>query len=217
MRILLVDDHMLFRKGIAALLSARPGIEVVGEAGDGLEALEQAHATMPDLVLMDVTMPRCGGLEAVLLIKRDLPHVRILMLTVSDDDRDLFSAVKNGAEGYLLKNMEPAQLYEVLDRVQQGEPGISGPLAFKILEEFRHTRGIPEEAHGELTTREIEILERVAEGATNHEIAVDLCIAENTVKIHLANILEKLHLKNRIQAAVYAVRQGFIRDPMPED
>ena len=217
LRILLVDDHVLFRKGVAALLAARQEMDVVvvGEASDGLEAIAQARETVPDVILMDIHMPECDGLEAVRVIKREMPHVCIIMLTVSDDDRDLFAAIKNGAEGYLLKNLEPYQLFDMLEGVRRGEAPISGTLAAKILQEFRQpdqSLAPKPEAREALTPREIEVLERVVEGATNKEIAEVLVITENTVKIHLHNILEKLHLQNRIQAAVYAVREGLVDD-----
>jgi DNA-binding NarL/FixJ family response regulator len=213
LRILLVDDHVLFRKGIASLLTARKDIVIVGEAGDGVEAVTLAHQTMPDVILMDVNMPKQDGIETVKVIKREMPHIQIVMLTVSDDDNDLFEAIKSGAKGYLLKNLEPQELYSMLDKLRQGEAPISGAMAAKILQEFRqpdqnHDRQA--EAVDELTTREIEVLEQVVTGATNKEIADTLHITENTVKIHLRNILEKLHVQNRIQAAVYAVRQGLV-------
>jgi DNA-binding NarL/FixJ family response regulator len=215
LRILLVDDHVLFRKGLAALLAARQDMEVIGEAGDGLEAIARARETVPDVILMDIHMPECDGLEAVRIIKREMPHVHIIMLTVSDDDCDLFAAIKNRAEGYLLKNLEPYQLFDMLEGVRQGEAAISGTLAAKILQEFRRLNQsmVPKpEVRDELTPREVEVLERVVEGATNKEIAEALVVTENTVKIHLHNILEKLHLQNRIQAAVYAVREGLLDD-----
>jgi len=215
LRILLVDDHVLFRKGVAALLAARPDMEVVGEAGDGLEALARARETLPDVILMDLSMPRCSGLEATQLIKQEMPHVHIVMLTVSDDDRDLFAAIKNGAEGYLLKNLEPQQLFDLLEGVRRGEAALSGTLAAKILQEFRQpdkSLARQLEVRDELTPREIEVLKLVVEGDSNKEIAAKLGIQENTVKIHLRNILEKLHLQNRLQAAVYAVRQKLVED-----
>ncbi len=216
LRILLVDDHSLFRKGIAALLAAQADFVVVGEATNGLEAIERARELVPDVILMDLTMPKCNGLEAARLIKQELPHVHIIMLTVSDDDRDLFTAIKNGADGYLLKTLEPQELFEMLVKVRNREAPISGKLAVRILQEFREMKQKPQEVNHpseELTQREIEILELVVQGGTNSEIAQTLCITENTVKIHLRNILEKLHLQNRIQAAVYAVRQGLVKDP----
>lgn len=218
MRILLVDDHILFRKGIASLISSRKEMKIVGEASDGLEAVRIARETMPDVILMDINMPNRNGLETVKIIKEEMPHVEVVMLTVSDNDEDLFQAIKNGAKGYLLKNLEPQQLYEMLDRVRQGEAPLSGAMAAKILQEFRQPP--PEvkqrEVTDELTSREIEVLEEVVKGASNKEIADLLNITENTVKIHLRNILEKLHVQNRIQAAVHAIREGLIDDPLDQ-
>ena len=211
MRIMLVDDHILFRKGIVALLESRKTFEVVGEANDGLEALAVARKTLPDIILMDIHMPHCDGLEAIRMIKSEMPHIKIVILTVSDDNQDLFKAIKGGAQGYLLKNLEPRQLYDCLDSVAKGESALSGLIAAKILQEFSNpgpASGLaPEEMVDALTGRETTILQLVAAGKTNKEIAADLTISENTVKIHLRNILEKLHLKNRIQIAVYAARQ----------
>jgi DNA-binding NarL/FixJ family response regulator len=220
LRILLVDDHSLFRKGIAALLASQPNIQVVGEATNGLEAIERARQLMPDVILMDLTMPKCNGLEATRLIKQELPHIHIIMLTVSDEDHDLFTAIKNGAEGYLLKTLEPHELYGMLNKLRDGEAPISGRLAVKILQEFRQPKQSPEllaAVPDELTPREIEILELVVQGETNSEIAKALYITENTAKIHLRNILEKLHLHNRIQAAVYAVREGLVKESLPNN
>jgi DNA-binding NarL/FixJ family response regulator len=213
MRILLVDDHVLFRKGVAALLAMNPDFQVVGEAGDGLEAIAAARELLPDVVLMDIGMPRCNGLEATRILKREMPHIKIVILTVSDDDQHLFEAIKSGAQGYLLKNLEPYQLHDLLESISRGEAPLSGAIAARILKEFSHPTPASEQTAPlveELTSREIEILQLVVEGLTNKEIATALVISENTVKIHLRNILEKLHLQNRIQAAVYAVRQGLI-------
>ncbi len=215
LRILLVDDHILFRKGVGAVLASHSEIQVVGEAADGLEAIERARETVPDIILMDVNMPRCSGLEAVKTIKAEMPHVRIIMLTVSENDYDLFTAIKNGADGYLLKNLEPAQLFEMLDCARRGDAAVSPSLAAKILTEFRRPNKESNQgngAHNDLTAREIQVLELIVQGQTNREIATALSIAEDTVKIHLRNILEKLHLQNRIQAAVYAVRQGLVHE-----
>ncbi len=220
LRILLVDDHVLFRKGIASLLSSRNDITVVGEAGDGIEAVKMARQTKPEIVLMDVNMPNRGGLETIKVLKQEMPNVDIVMLTVSDDDEDLFQAIKNGAKGYLLKNLEPYELYNMLDGIREGEAPISGTMASKILQEFRQPESKQDDDSGavdELTPREIEVLEQVVTGATNKEIAGTLHITENTVKIHLRNILEKLHVKNRIQAAVQAVRDGLIDDSSPAE
>jgi len=216
LRILLVDDHVLFRKGVAALLARRPDMEVIGEASDGLDAITVARELLPDVILMDIHMPRCDGLEATRRIKREVPHVKIVILTVSDDDQNLFEAIKSGAQGYLLKDLEPTKLYDLLESISRGEAPLSGVVAAKILQEFArpNTGSLPAtEMIEELTTREKDILQLVVDGKTNKEIAASLSIAENTVKIHLRNILEKLHLQNRIQAAVYAVRQGLVNEP----
>lgn len=216
LRILLVDDHVLFRKGLTALLSGRPDIQVVGEARDGLEAIEAAREYLPDVILMDVNMPRCDGLEATRRIKREMPHVKIVILTVSDDDQHLFEAIKSGAQGYLLKDLEPYQLYDLLESISRGDAPLSGSIAAKILKEFSRPNGAQTqepEVMDELTPRETNILQLVAEGKSNKDIANELVISENTVKIHIRNILEKLHLQNRIQAAVYAVSQGLFSDP----
>ena len=218
LRIALVDDHLLFRKGVAAVLALRPEFQVVGEASDGREALEVARATKPDLILMDLAMPGCGGLEATRIIKAEMPQIKIIMLTVSDADHDLFGAIKSGADGYLLKNIQPAQLFEMLDGLQRGEAPITGALAARILTEFREPKksAPPAAGENELTSRERQVLELLVQGLTNKEIAAALSVAEDTVRAHVRLILEKLHLQNRIQAAVYAVQRGLVPG-RPED
>ena len=215
LRILLVDDHALFRKGLRALLSDQGNLQVVGEAGDGLEALEKARALMPDLILMDIGMPECDGVEATRRIKKEMPRTIVVMLTVSDAEESLFEAIKSGAQGYLLKNLKPDALFEMLEGVSRGEGPISGRMAAKILEEFS-LQARPQSPTAitldGLTAREVEVLKLVAEGATNREIASSLFIAENTVRNHLKNILVKLHLRNRTQAAVYAAHKGLTAD-----
>lgn len=214
LRILLVDDHVLFRKGIASLLANRKDVTVVAEANDGLEAIRIARETLPDVILLDVNMPGQDGILTAKILKQEMPHIHIVMLTVSDDDTNLFEAIKNGAQGYLLKNLEPHELYKMLDKVRHGEAAISGAMAMKILREFSQPPSRQAEQSGakvdELTQREIQVLEQVVTGASNKEIAEILHITENTVKIHLRNILEKLQVQNRIQAAVQAVRKGLI-------
>jgi len=220
LRVLLVDDHVLFRKGIASLLAANQNITVVGEAGDGIEAVRIAHETLPNIILMDINMPKRGGLETVKIMRQEMPELDIVMLTVSDDDDDLFEAIKSGAKGYLLKNLEPQQLFDMLEGIRQGEAPISGSMADKILQEFKqplHTSPDQTDAVDELTPREIEVLEEVVKGATNKEISAILHITENTVKIHLRNILDKLHVCNRVQAAVHAVREGLVDEPLPDE
>ncbi|MBI4277690.1 MAG: response regulator transcription factor [Armatimonadetes bacterium] len=210
-RVMLVDDHALFRKGLASLLAEEPGFEVVGQASDGQEALEKAAELMPDVIVMDVYMPRCDGLTATRQIKARLPYVRIVILTVSETDRNLFEAVKAGAMGYLVKKIDPADLYEMLRRVARGEAALSATMAAKVVDEFGRLAREDRPAEG-LTAREREVLELVAKGATNKEIGAALHISENTVRNHMRNILEKLHLQSRTQAAAYAVREGLVED-----
>ncbi|MBX5436427.1 MAG: response regulator transcription factor [Alicyclobacillaceae bacterium] len=214
-RVLLVDDHALFRQGVAAILSKTDDIEVVGEAEHGKMAVELCRQLTPDIVLMDINMPVCDGLEATRQIKREQPNVKILILTVSDTEEMLFEAVKSGASGYVLKNANPAMVIDSVRRVSMGEPVIPGNLAMQIISEFSkpaERTSQPAEVE-ELTEREIEVLRYLSAGATNRDIAQALFISENTVRNHVRNILEKLHLSNRVQAAAYAVQQGLT---MPE-
>jgi DNA-binding NarL/FixJ family response regulator len=216
LRILLVDDHALFRQGLKSLLDSRPNIEIVGNAGDGLEAIALAAKTLPQVILMDIDMPRCNGLEATRQIKRAFPNIKIVILTVVDDEEAIFEAIKCGAEGYLLKTLEASQLYDLLEGLRRGEAPLSGVIAAKILKEFNPAPP----NHGDapplveaLSEREREVLELIVVGKTNKEIAESLVIAENTVKTYLGNILAKLHLQNRIQVAVYAVTHGMVQAP----
>ncbi len=219
LRIMLVDDHSLFRKGLASLLSSQPDIEVIGEASNGDEAIENVKILKPDLVMMDINMPKRDGLEATKEIKKIMPDVKIVMLTASDEDQYLFEAMKIGAQGYLLKDLEMHQLLDLLNSISKGEAILSSAMATKIFQEFskgNQNGKNSEPAQDELTERETTILKYVAKGLMNKEIADTLAISENTVKIHLRNILEKLHLKNRIQAAVYAVKHDIADDDLPE-
>ncbi|HMQ31845.1 MAG TPA: response regulator transcription factor [Chloroflexaceae bacterium] len=212
MRVLLVDDHALFLEGLHNLLLAR-GIDVVGTAADGLEAQEQARALRPDVILMDIQMPRCSGLEATRQIKAELPEVKIVMLTVSADDEDLFAAIKSGASGYLLKNLKADRFFDLLSGVARGEAPIAPELAARILSEFAHggrAAAAPEPEPVGLTERQVEVLGLVVEGRSYREIADALCIAERTVKYHMKEILQTLHLQNRTQAVAYALRNGLV-------
>ena len=206
-RVLIVDDHALFRQGVRNAIAREEDIQVVGEAEDGVEALAKARELKPDLILMDISMPRCSGLEAVSAIKRELPGVRIVMLTVHDDDENLFEAIKRGAEGFLSKKVRAKTLLDSLRGVMRGEAAISRLMAEKILKEFARLAQI-EAGHiaSQLTPREKEVLQKLSEGLCNREIALSLSISENTVKVHVTNILKKLHLRTRSQAAAYARR-----------
>lgn len=210
---LVADDHTLLRKGLVGLLQDR-GITVLGEASDGRAAIEQAARLNPDVILMDVNMPACNGIEATRAIHERMPDARVLMITVSDSDENLFAAVKAGAKGYVLKNVDPDELVSAIERVMKGEAVIPHQMASKFLQEFAllangrisQTSG----ASQALTAREEEILCQLADGSTNKEIANTLAISEHTVKIHLKNILKKLHMSNRTQAAIYAQRHGLV-------
>jgi DNA-binding NarL/FixJ family response regulator len=216
MGVLLVDDHNLVRNGMASLLVAHK-IEVAGEASDGLEALQKARQIRPDIILMDINMPRLNGLEATRLIKTEMPNIKIIILTVSEDEKNLFEAIKSGAEGYLLKNIKADEFLKLLDGVTKGEAAISPSMATKIIEEFAQKAKDEEEeaSKGKLTNREKEVLSLVSGGDRNKEIASTLNITENTVKYHLRNIMDKLHLRNRAAVAAYAVSKGI--KPHPPD
>jgi len=214
LRVLIVDDHALFRRGLQMVLEQEPDIEVVGEAADGHEALEKAQELMPDVVLMDVRMPKRTGIEATQEIKDLLPHAKILMLTISDEEADLYDAIKAGASGYLLKEISIEEVADAIRSVWAGQSRISPSMASKLLNEFAaiskrgdERRQVPAP---KLTDREMEVLQLVAEGLNNREIGQRLFISENTVKNHIRNILEKLHLHSRMEAVVYAVREKMI-------
>ncbi len=216
-KVLIVDDHTLFRRGIADVLAGQQDLVVVGEATDGLEAIEKTKQLVPDVVLMDLNMPHCNGLEATQALQSQMPQVHILVLTVSDDEADLFAAVKFGARGYLLKKAEPEELVLAITSVAQGGVMVTPLMATKLLTEFKELaasveRETAERSDANLSPREGEVLQLVAKGATNKEIAEALFISENTVKTHLQNIMEKLHLVNRSQAAAYAVKKGLVPD-----
>lgn len=217
-RVLVVDDHALFRKGLVSLLTGQQEFEVVGEATNGRDALRKARELMPDVILMDISMPDMDGLEATRRIKQEIPYVRIVILTVSDDDQSLFEAVKSGAQGYLLKTIEPQALFTALRRVAHGEATISRAMATRLIGEFarKGSRAGAADPVAVLSPREAEVLALVAQGRSNKEIASALSIAENTVKNHLKNILEKLHLENRVQAATFALREGLLKQALPK-
>ena len=209
MRVLLADDHALFRGSLAALLRTW-NVEVVGEAGDGEQAVKEALAVHPDVILMDIRMPRMDGLEATRRIKAVLPDTKIVFLTMSDEERDLFEGVKAGAEGYLLKNMGGAEFGDMLAGLARNEPPVSRSLAGNLLREFgRQARG-ESTPRDELTDREKEVLQLVSRGVTSKEAGRNLGISESTVNYHVKNILAKLHARNRAEAAVKAWQEGFV-------
>lgn len=210
MRVLIADDHALFRDGLKSLLEAR-GIEVVAEASNGREAVELVRTHRPDVVLMDLKMPELNGLEATRLISAAQPEVKVVVLTASEEDQDLFEAIKSGAQGFILKNLESAAFFALLEGVARGEPALTPALARKVLVEFARPAQPPAEPHDELTERERAVLELLVQGVTaNRDLAERLTISENTVKYHLRNILDKLHLQSRAQVIAYAVRHGLV-------
>ena len=212
-RVLLADDHAIFREGLAGIISAQPDMQVVGEANDGLEAFVKAQELKPDLILMDVQMPGMDGIEAVKQINQVLPETIIVMLTVRGDDDMLFDALKNGAQGYLLKEIRSQDLLEMLRGVLRGEAALSPNLAGRVLTEFRRlSKGgsLEKEGDDELTEREQQVLMHVSKGATDKEIAAELNISLNTVKTHIRNILSKLHVRTRREAAKAAQAKGML-------
>ncbi|HTL87612.1 MAG TPA: response regulator transcription factor [Acidimicrobiia bacterium] len=212
-RVLIVDDHALFRKGLELVLAAEPDLEIVGEASEGLEAIERAADLQPDVVLMDVRMPGVGGIEATRRIRNAQPATRVVMLTVSEDEEDLFAAVRAGATGYLLKEVSIDEVANAVRAVARGQALVTPSMASKLLGEFNVLSRRIDAQHGaapRLTDREVEVLRLVAKGMSNKEIASELVIAENTVKNHVRNILEKLQLKSRMEAAMYAVREKLV-------
>jgi DNA-binding NarL/FixJ family response regulator len=212
-RVLIADDHALFRDGLRSLLEAH-GIEVVAEARDGREAVELARIHRPDVVLMDLAMPELGGLGATRLLTAEMPEVAVVVLTASEDDADLFEAIKSGAQGFLPKDLEASRFFELLEGVTRGEPALTPALARKVLGAFsRPAPERPARSADALTEREREVLELLVQGVTsNRELAQRLFVSENTIKYHLRNILDKLHLQNRAQVIAYAVRHGLV-DP----
>jgi len=213
-RVVLADRKELFREGLFRLLESQPHIEVVSRCDNGSKAIRQAREAKPDVVLMDTYMPDCNGIETAQKITRSLPDVKVAMLTDSEEEEDLFSALKAGAKGYLLKNIGVDSLVESIDLIARGQIVVSPPLARKLLIEIASMRDDREAreagSEADLSEREAEILKLVAKGATNKEIAERLIIAENTVKVHVKNILAKLQLRNKQQAAAYAVQRGLV-------
>jgi DNA-binding NarL/FixJ family response regulator len=229
LRVMLVDDHSLFLEGLRNLLISE-GIQVVGLAKDGLEALAQARRLRPDVILMDIQMPRCDGVCATRLIKAELPECKVVILTISEDEQDLFEAVKSGASGYLLKRLDATEFFMYLNELQAGHPPFSPGLAEKILKEFSHQAVKPETRTAlsdpiasqadqmqakesqdfSLSPRQYQILTLVAQGQTYSQVAVTIGIAERTVKYHMAEILDHLHLQNRAQVIAYAVQSGLV-------
>lgn len=218
MRILIADDHALFRDSLKSLLSARE-LEVVGEASNGEEAVRMAWELKPDVVLMDLMMPKMDGLEATKRLSAELPEVKVVVLTAAEDDANLFEAIKSGAKGYLMKNLESDEFFELLDGLSRGEPALTPALARKLLDEFARPKKDREKWDPDaLTEREQDVLELMVRGATsNRRLAKELGVSENTVKFHVRNILDKLHLHNRAQVVGYALRNRLVEAAPDEE
>jgi len=213
-RVLVVDDHALFRRGLQMVLEQEPDIEVVGEAGDGAEAVSSAVDNVPDIVLMDVRMPRRGGIDACTSIHELIPSAKIIILTISDEEADLYDAIKAGATGYLLKEISIEEVASAIRAVHGGQSLISPSMASKLLTEFTSMSKKADDRQQvptpRLTDREMDVLKLVAKGLGNRDVALQLNISENTVKNHIRNILEKLQLHSRMEAVVYAVREKLL-------
>jgi|SRR5690625_4421736 len=210
--ILIVDDHPMAREGMKEIISEEKTFKIVGMATSGKEAVQQTEKYMPDLILMDINLPDLSGMEVTRLIKSKYPYVKIVMVTVSDDIVDLFESIKNGAQGYLLKHVEHDSWIPYLKAIMNDDVQIDKPIAKEILQEFSNNHTIEADEKDHLSTREKEILTLVADGLTNKEISVRLEISEFTVKNHLKNLFQKLHLNNRVQLAKYAYEHGYLKD-----
>ena len=211
MKIVIVDDHVLFREGLAAIIRSESDIKILGQAGSVQEAVATVKELKPDMVLMDFGLPDGTGAEATRAILQEHPGCKVIFLTMSEQDEDLFAAIRSGAKGYLLKNMRPSKLISSLRSVQQGESAISRSMTLRLMEELARTKETPRIPEPTLTRREIEVLRELACGFSNLEIAERLFISENTVKYHVHSILEKLNLSDRRDASAYAREHGFVK------
>lgn len=223
-RVLIADDHALLREGLRSVLELEEDIEIVGEAVDGADVVRKCHELQPDIVLMDVNMPEGGGVEATRRIRRELPHIDVVILTIHDDQSYVADLINAGAKGYILKDVDPGQVAQALRRVRAGEPFLQADLMAKLFQSLQqgavrqhpsHVAQVDQSA-AQLSNRELQVLELIVDGKTNREIADILVISEKTVKNHVTNILKKLNLSDRTQAAVYALRHNLVPDPGSE-
>ena len=214
-KVLIADDHQVVREGLSAVLRTKEDVQVVGEVGNGQEAVEKAKELKPNVILMDISMPVMDGVEATRIIRNEHPEIGVVVLTMHEEEEFIFDVVKAGATGYLLKDSDSSQIVKAIRSISQGESLIHPSVATKILAEFSQLSGgkgkRAAKAKQELTAREIGILQQVAEGKTNKEIASDLNLSEKTIKNHVRNIFHKLHVYDRTQAAFHALRKGLIK------
>jgi NarL family two-component system response regulator LiaR len=209
-RLLIADDHAIVREGLRALIATEPGLELIAEASDGVEAVSKVHALKPDVILLDMMMPRKDGLGAIEEIMKDQPNARILVLTSFAEDDKVFPAIKAGALGYLLKDSSPQELLQAIRNVHNGEASLHPTIARKLMRELNQPPSLPPTTDP-LTEREVDVLRLVAQGLSNDDIAEKLVVSERTVRTHVSHILDKLHLANRTQMALYAVREGIAK------
>ena len=208
-RVLVADDHSLFRDGITSLLEAA-GYEVIGQVGDGEQAIDAVQRFEPELILLDISMPRIGGLEALRKIKSDYPHIQVVMLTVSNDDDDLFAAIQAGAGGYLLKDLNTNEFISLLEGLEKGEAAIDRKMTTRLMDGYKKLATEDNQVKNRLTNREVELLHLMVDGTSNKGIAEKLFISENTVKYHIRNILQKLDVQNRTEAVGLAIKKGLL-------
>ena len=211
MKIIIVDDHILFREGLAAIIRSESDFEIIGQAGSVQEAIELVRALKPDMVLMDFGLPDGTGADATRAILAEHPDCKVVFLTMSEEEEDLFAAIRSGAKGYLLKNMRPSKLVSSLKSVERGESALSRTMTLRLMEELARSKAVPRAAEPTLTRRELEVLRELAAGLSNQEIAERLFISENTVKYHVHSILDKLSLSDRRDAALYAREHGLLK------
>jgi two-component system NarL family response regulator len=209
--ILIVDDHTLFRTGVRKMLEAEEDMHVVGEAATGVEALEQARTLMPDVILMDIKMPDLDGVQAARTLHREMPHVGIIFVTMFEDDEFIFQGLQAGGRGYILKDADPDTMLRAIRAVAHGESLLGATVAQKVMRQFSALPGKQAPLVDDLTPRELEVLKLIAEGRSNSEIAEELVISEKTVKNHINNIFSKLHVYDRSQAMLYAIRKGLVK------
>lgn len=210
-KVMVADDHSLVRQGIKKVLELEPTIRVIGETTNGKDTISLAKKLQPDIILMDINMPQINGIEATKIIKKEMPHIKVLVLTIHDDEEYVYETVRSGASGYLLKDVDPGKLVESILRIYEGKSIIHHSVAAKLMQEFNRLSNPAKDAAVDLTSREQDVLKLIAQGCSNKEIASKLFISEKTVKNHVYNIFRKIDVSDRTQAALYAVRNNMVK------